>query len=157
MSRAFSEEWAAQVEDRLSKGFTEEDKADKLPDYWRWIAGAASSFTGVLGLGVRTDPHSDLHDAEFIAVEISAGVVTSVRVSTYEEIGKSDYLLMGTYESWRRYLAGYDPGKAIMYRLFRLEHGNMLGFFNRAYYWIELIALLQSIPAKVTEPSKVAA
>ena len=157
MARLFSEEWAQAAQARLSAGFTEQDKAGKLGDYWDWIAAAASSFTGSLALGALPSRGSKLATGEFVSVDITDGQVRAVRPVDAEQAEAADYCLTGTYDAWQKFLAGYDPGKTIMYRLLNLEHGNMLGFFNRVYYWVELVALLQQVPTEVLTPEVAAA
>lgn len=157
MARLFSDEWSHAAHARLAQGFTEQDKAGKLGDYWDWIAAASSSFTGTLGLAAMPRRGAELPEGEFVAIEIAEGQVTGVHPASLEEAKAADYLLTGTYDSWEKFLAGYDPGKTIMYRLLQLEHGNLLGFFNRVYYWVQLIALLQQVPTEVVKPATVAA
>ncbi len=157
MSRVFTEQWAADVQARLSQGFTEQDREGRLPDYWTWVDTAASTFSGVLALGAVPVKGDDLDAGEFIAIRIAEGAVQEVRVITPNEARASDYLLVGTYESWQKFLGGYDAARTVMYRHLQLDHGNLLGFFNRVYYWIQLLSLLHQVPSEVVLPETVAA
>lgn len=157
MSRAFSEQWAADVQARLSQGFTEKDREGRLPDYWTWIDTASSTFSGVLALGAVPVKGDVLDVGEFVAIQISEGVVQEVRVITPDEARASDYLLVGTYEGWEKFLGGYDAARTVMYRHLQLDHGNLLSFFNRVYYWIQFLSLLHQVPSEVVVPEAVAA
>lgn len=157
MSRAFSEEWAADVQTRLSKGFTAKDREGRLPDYWEWIDTAASTFSGVLALGAVPVKGAALDGGEFVSIQIKDGAVTKVHRASVAEAEAADYLLVGTYDGWDKFLSGYDAARTIMYRLVQLDHGNILGFFNRVYYWIQLLSLLHDVPSTVVGPAKVAA
>jgi hypothetical protein len=57
------------------------------------------------------------------------------------------FLLAGSYADWQLMLGGYDVGKMIMYRKLMLEQGDTLRFFMAAFYWTELLAAIQSVPA----------
>jgi len=157
MSRIFTDQWAADVQARLSQGFTPQDREGRLPDYWDWIDTAASTFSGVLALGAVPVKGDDLDAGEFIAIRIAEGAVQEVRVITPSEARASDYLLLGTYEGWEKFLGGYDAARTVMYRHLQLHHGNLLGFFNRVYYWIQLLSLLHQVPSEVVVPEAVAA
>lgn len=157
MSQAFSDEWAADVQTRLAKGFTKKDREGRLPDYWDWIDTASSTFTGVLALGALPVKGAELTEGEFVTIQITAGAVTKVHRASLAEAKAADYLLTGTYESWEKFLGGYDAARTVMYRLVQLSHGNTLGFFNRVYYWIQLLTLLHQVPSTVVKPAKVAA
>jgi hypothetical protein len=157
MSTVFTEQWAADVQARLSQGFTEQDREGRLPDYWTWIDTASSTFTGVLALGAVPVKGDDLDAGEFVAIRIVDGAVQEVRVITPDEARASDYLLVGTYESWQKFLGGYDAARTVMYRHLQLHHGNLLGFFNRVYYWIQLLSLLHQVPSEVKVPEVAAA
>ena len=55
---------------------------------------------------------------------------------------------------WADLVGGYDAGKAVMYRRFQLEQGDLLDFFRRVYFWVETLALVGRVPAKLpTEPA----
>ena len=58
-----------------------------------------------------------------------------------------------TYADWQEMLGGYDVGKMVMYRKLMLEQGDTLMFFTAAFFWTELLAAIQSIPAEVLEPA----
>ena len=51
-------------------------------------------------------------------------------------------------------LGGYDVGKMVMYRKLMLVQGDTLMFFTAAFFWTELLAAIQSIPAEVLEPAE---
>ena len=157
MARLFSEEWAQAAQARLSAGFTEQDKAGKLGDYWDWIAAAASSFTGSLALGALPSRGSKLATGEFVSVDITDGQVRAVRPVDAEQAEAADYCMTGTYDSWRQFMEGFDCGRALAYRLLRFTNGNLYSFFNRVYYWVELLRLLQQVPTEVPAPQTAAA
>ncbi len=111
----------------------------------------------MLALGAVPEKGDDLDAGEFVAIRISEGAVQEVRVITPSEARASDYLLLGTYEGWQKFLGGYDAARTVMYRHLQLHHGNLLGFFNRVYYWIQLLSLLHQVPSEVVVPETVAA
>ena len=57
---------------------------------------------------------------------------------------------------WREIMAGFDMGKAVMYRKLLLEKGEVLEFFKSIYYWTESLACIQRVPTEFTgAPAKV--
>ena len=61
------------------------------------------------------------------------------------------FLLSGSYTDWQAMLDGYDVGKMVMYRKLMLEKGDTLQFFTAAFFWTELLAIIQSVPVTVAE------
>jgi hypothetical protein len=124
-----------------------ERKASKLQDFWDWIEMVAPFVTGRLALTVRDMPAGA--DGDTLALDFEAGTVTAAAVTGRAEAEPGAvFLLAGDYADWLAMLEGYDVGKMVMYRKLMLEKGDTLQFFLAAFFWTELLAAIQSIPAQ---------
>jgi hypothetical protein len=140
MSDFFSAEWAAAAKDAINEFPDDAYRETKLFMYWDWIAAAKRSFNGSWAVGIR-----DLD--RYVTFTFADGVVTSADVS--DEPPDADFVLAGDLATWRDVIAGYDAGKAVMYRRFRLDKGDVFRFFNRIYVFTESLVAMTKVPASL--------
>jgi hypothetical protein len=146
MARFMTDEWAQELQATINGWPGEEQKASKLQDFWDWIDMISPFVTGRLALTVRDMPAG----ADTLALEFEAGTVQSASVGERAALeADAVFLLAGSYADWTAMLDGYDVGKMIMYRKLMLEKGDTLMFFTAAFFWTELLAAIQSVPAEV--------
>jgi hypothetical protein len=127
-------------------------KASKLGEFWNWIGMIRPFITGRLALSVRGLP--DGWDGDTLALDLDGGTVTAASVIGRAEAADSAvFLLAGSLGDWQLMLDGYDVGKMVMYLKLMLEKGDTLQFFMAAFYWTELLAAIQSVPAGLPEPA----
>jgi hypothetical protein len=138
--------WAQQCRSVFNAWPGEDRKASKLQDFWDWIGLIRPFVTGRLALSVRDMPAG--HDADTLALDFESGTITAASVLGRAEADASAvFVLAGSRADWQQMLAGYDVGKMVMYRKLMLEKGDTLQFFMAAFFWTELLAAIQSVPA----------
>jgi putative sterol carrier protein len=140
MAEVFTQEWADEVRAAVNSFPDPEYKATKLDMFWDWITVARKGFNGAFALGAR-----DLN--KFVKFTIDAGECTKAEIV---EGAPEDatYILNGDLDVWRDIIDNdYDCGKAVMYRRFRLEQGDVFRFFNRIYFFTESLVALSKVPA----------
>ncbi len=142
--------WAQDCQSAINGWPGAERKASKLQDFWDWINMISPFVTGRLALSVRDMPPGA--DGDTLVLDLDGGTVTAASIIDRAEAQASAvFLLAGSYADWQELLAGYDVGKMVMYRKLMLEKGDTLQFFMAAFYWTELLAAIQSVPAQVLE------
>ena len=142
--------WAQDCQSAINGWPGDERKASKLQDFWDWINMISPFVTGRLALSVRDMPPGA--DGDTLVLDLDGGTVTAASVLDRADAQASAvFLLAGVYADWQAMLAGYDVGKMVMYRKLMLEKGDTLQFFMAAFYWTELLAAIQSVPAQVLE------
>ncbi|NRQ36988.1 hypothetical protein HII36_34890 [Nonomuraea sp. NN258] len=171
--RFFTREWAEAARAAADAGPSPEARAAKLDGYWRWIERARSGYTATWALDVResgsylllTWKDGRCVDATIVAAAgtaagpadagVAAGSADAVAstdaaaaVASAAVAASADYVLSATEATWHALLAGADPGKAVMYRDLRLEHGDVLLFFRVIYFFIESLAAVARVPTK---------
>ncbi len=62
---------------------------------------------------------------------------------------EADYVLAADLSTWRDLLGGADPGRVVMYRAMRLEEGEVVRFFRGIYFFVESLALIGRVPARL--------
>jgi SCP-2 sterol transfer family len=150
MPRFMTQDWAAEIQRTFNAWPGEERKASKLQDFWDWINMISPFVTGRLALAVRDMPAGG--EGDTLVLEFDGGQVTAASVGERAEAqADAVFLLAGDYADWQNMLAGYDVGKMVMYRRLMLEKGDTLMFFTAAFFWTELLAAIQTIPAEVPE------
>jgi hypothetical protein len=150
MARFMTDEWAQELRATINGWPGEEWKASKLQDFWDWIDMISPFVTGRLALTVRDMPPGA--DGDTLALEFEAGTVQAASIGERAAVeADAVFLLAGSYADWTAMLDGYDVGKMIMYRKLMLEKGDTLMFFTAAFFWTELLAAIQSVPAEVLE------
>jgi hypothetical protein len=152
MAGFMTQAWAQDCHSAFNAWPSEERKASKLQDFWDWINMIRPFVTGRLALSVRDMPPGA--DGDTLALDFDGGTMTAASV-----LGRADaeasaaFLLSGDYADWQAMLDGYDVGKMVMYRKLMLEKGDTLMFFTAAFFWTELLAIIQSVPATTSEPA----
>jgi len=141
--------WAQDVMTTFNAWPEADRKASKLQDFWDWIEMVRPFVTGRLALAVRDLPGGSGADGDTLALDFAGGRVTAAAVmSRADAEPDAVFLLAGSHADWREMLAGYDVGKMVMYRRLMLEKGDTLQFFLAAFFWTELLAAIQSVPAQ---------
>jgi SCP-2 sterol transfer family len=148
MARFMTQAWAQDCREAFNAWPDEERKASKLQDFWDWINMIRPAVTGRLALNVRDMPPGA--DGDTLVLDFDAGAVAAASVMDRADAeAGAVFVLSGDYADWQAMLAGYDVGKMVMYRKLMLEKGDTLMFFTAAFFWTELLAIIQSVP--VTE------
>ena len=146
--RFFTKEWADAVREAVNKGPSEDYLGSKLDDYWMWIDNARNSFEGSLAFAIT---RADELEPEVVALTFSGGSCTVAEILNVDDLPAEAYVLAGEREAWRDLMTGYDAGKSVMYRRLLLVRGNLLAFFNRVYFFVELLALVGKVPTDLDE------
>ena len=134
----FGQEWASAAKDAINNFPDDAYRETKLFMYWDWITAARKTFNGTWAVGIR-----DLN--KFVTFTFKDGVVTSADVS--DEAPDANYVLAGDLATWKDVIEGYDAGKAVMYRRFMLDAGDVFRFFNRIYVFTESLVAMTKVPA----------
>lgn len=144
--RFFSAEWAQEAKEAVNAGPSDEVRSRKLDKYWAWIDEAKKGLDCKLALAVRDLPEGPT----CVLLELHDGVCSDATVvSRAEAEAQATYLLAGDLDSWREIMGGFDVGKTVMYRKLMLEQGEVLEFFEKAYFWTESLACIQRIPTEI--------
>jgi hypothetical protein len=150
MPRFMTAAWAEACQATIDGWPGDERKASKLQDFWDWIDMIRPFVTGRLALSVRDMPPGA--DGDTLALDFDGGAVIAASVLDRGDAEASAvFVLSGSYADWQSMLGGYDVGKMVMYRKLMLEKGDTLQFFMAAFFWTELLAAIQSVPAEVLE------
>lgn len=146
MARFMTDAWAQELRATVNEWPGEEYKASKLQDFWDWINMIRPFVTGRLALVARDMPPGA--DGDTLVLDFDGGSVTAASIAE-RAAAEPDavFLLAGSYADWKAMLGGYDVGKMVMYRKLMLEKGDTLMFFTAAFFWTELLAAIQSVPA----------
>lgn len=143
----WSRDWAQAAKDAVNAGPSPEVKAKKIARFWEWIEKAKEHVNCQLALVVEGLPGSAGRDC--LLLDLEAGRCVRARLATRDHAEASaTYILAGSYRDWREIMAGFDMGKAVMYRKLLLEKGPLLEFFKSIYYWTESLAAIQRIPTR---------
>ena len=137
----FGHEWAAAAKDAINTFPDDTYRETKLFMYWDWITAARKSFNGSWAVGVRDLPSG----ARYVNFTFKDGQVTAADVSS--EVPDATFVLAGDYNTWKDVIEGYDAGKAVMYRRFMLDSGDVFRFFNRIYVFTESLVAITKVPA----------
>jgi len=147
----WSRDWAQAAREAVNAGPSAEAKARKIPRFWEWIDKAKEHVDCQLALAVDGLPASR---RDCLLLDLEQGRCVRARLATRDEAeATATYLLAGSYRDWREIMAGYDMGKAVMYRKLLLQKGEVLEFFKSIYYWTESLACIQRIPTRFTTES----
>ena len=84
-----------------------------------------------------------------MALTFENGTCTAVRPVSRDEAQQATFLLAVPYQVWPDLIAGYDMGKAVMYRKIRMLSGELLAFYNRVFYFIEVLSSVRRVPAQL--------
>lgn len=152
MARFMTDAWAQEIRATFNEWPGEDWKASKLQDFWDWINMIRPFVTGRLALCVRDMPPGA--EGDTLVLDFEAGSVAGASVADRAGAeADAVFLLAGSYADWVAMLGGYDVGKMVMYRKLMLEKGDTLTFFTAAFFWTELLAAIQSVPAEVLAPA----
>jgi putative sterol carrier protein len=137
----FGQEWANAAKDAINAFPDDAYRESKLFMYWDWITAARKTLNSSWAVGVR-----DL--SKYVTFTFTDGVVTSADLSD-EPPEDATYVLAGDLATWKDVIGGYDAGKAVMYRRFRLDKGDVFRFFNRIYVFTESLVAMTKVPAEL--------
>jgi hypothetical protein len=140
----FSDAWAEAVRAAVDSGPGEVARAAKLPTYWEWVDRARQGYTQSWLLSVRDLPTADGVRQRGVLLRWTGGACSEV--SVVDGDAEADYVVSADYADWRELLGGYDPARLVMYRRFLLEHGVVLTFFRRIYFFTESLACVAGVP-----------
>jgi hypothetical protein len=141
----FGREWAQAAKAAINAGPDAAARAKKIERFWEWIEKAKQHVNCRLALVVSGMPASGGRNT--LLLDLEAGRCVRARLATRDDAEASaTYVLVGGFDDWRQIMAGFDMGKAVMYRKLLLEKGEVLVFFKSIYYWTESLACLQRIP-----------
>jgi hypothetical protein len=141
----FGREWAQAAKEAINAGPDAAARAKKIERFWEWIEKAKQYVNCRLALVVEGLPATGGRNC--LLLDLESGRCVRARLATRADAEASaPYILAGSFEDWRQIMAGFDMGKAVMYRKLLLEKGEVLVFFKSIYYWTESLACLQRIP-----------
>jgi hypothetical protein len=142
----FSPEWAEDVRAAVDLGPGEDVRAGKLPSYWDWIARARADYSSSWALGVRDLPG---RGPSYLRLGWKEGTCAEAAIVGPDDPLEAAYVLAADLSTWHDLLAGEDPGRIVMYRRLRLEHGDVVRFFRGIYFFVESIAVIGRVPARL--------
>lgn len=152
MTGFMTQTWAETIQRTFNAWPDPDRKASKLQDFWDWIDMISPFVTGRLVLAVGDMPAGSAADS--LVLDFESGKIAAASVAGRAEAeADAVFALAGTYADWLEMLGGYDVGKMVMYRKLMLVKGDTLMFFTAAFFWTELLAAIQSIPAEVLQPA----
>jgi hypothetical protein len=142
----FTAAWAEDVRVAVDRGPGEDVRAAKLPAYWNWIDNARASYSSSWALGVR-----DLagRGPSYLRLGWKDGACADAAIVGPDDALEATYVLAADLATWRALLAREDPGRIVMYRGLRLEHGDVLRFFRAIYFFVESVAVIGRVPARL--------
>jgi hypothetical protein len=143
----FSPEWAAAVQDALTAGPTESDRAGKLSMYWDFFNEVKAGYASSWALGCRDLPAGPAAKPTSLFIQWGGGTVTDCRVTGPADQQEATYVLGMDYADWQALHGGYDPQRTVMYRKMLVEEGNILEFFKGIYFFTECLAVIGKVPA----------
>jgi len=139
----FGPQWAEAAREAIN-GFPDDAyRETKLFMYWDWITAARSSYSGSWAVGVRGLPGDG--EAKYVTFTFKDGVAETATLSS--EKPDAQFILTGDYATWKDIHEGYDAGKAVMYRRFKLDEGDVFRFFNRIYLFTESLVAMTKVDA----------
>jgi putative sterol carrier protein len=137
----FGEEWAKAAANAINTFPDDAYRETKLFMYWDWITAARQGLDASWAVGVR-----DLDGGpKYVVFKFDGGKVTSSELT--EDPSGADYVLAGDLATWKDIHEGYDAGKAVMYRRFMLDKGDVFRFFNRIYLFTESLVAMTKVGA----------
>jgi hypothetical protein len=142
----FTPAWAEEVRAAVERGPGEDVAAGKLPTYWDWIAGVRASYSSSWALGVRDLPGAG---PSYLRLGWQDGVCTEAAIVGLDDPLEATYVLAADLSTWRALLGGADPGRIVMYRGLRLEAGDVVRFFRGIYFFVESVAVIGRVPARL--------
>lgn len=157
----FTPQWAEDVRAAVDAGPGPGVRAGKLPRYWDWIARARTAYSSSWALGVRdlpatggtgdTDGTGGRPAPSYLRLGWKEGTCAEATLIGPDDPLEATYVLAADLATWRSLLGGEDPGRIVMYRGLRLESGDVLRFFRGIYFFIESIAQIARVPARLPQ------
>ena len=141
----FSAGWAEGVRAAVDRGPGEDVRATKLPAYWEWIDRARAGYGDSWALGVRDLPGGPA----YLRLGRKDGVCADATIVGPDEPLQATSVLDADLSTWRALLGGADPGRIVMYRGLRLREGDVLRFFRGVYLFVESLAVIGRVPARL--------
>jgi hypothetical protein len=117
-----------------------------LPTYWDWIADVRASYSSSWALGVRDLPGVG---PSYLRLGWKDGACAEAAIVGSGEPLEATYALAADLSTWRALLGGEDPGRIVMYRRLRLERGDVVRFFRGIYFFVESVAVIGRVPARL--------
>jgi hypothetical protein len=146
MTGLFTAEWAEQVRAAVDRGPAEDVRAGKLPSYWQWIENVRAVYSSSWALGVRDLAGAGPH---YLRLGWKDGICAEASITGPDDPLQATYVLAADLAAWRDLLGGEDPGRIVMYRRLRLEEGDVVRFFRGIYFFVESIAVIGRVPARL--------
>ena len=143
----FSKEWAAAVGDALAAGPTEQARAGKLQMYWDFFDRIKGAYPASWALGCRNLPAQLGGVPAYLFVQWGGGTVTDCQIIGPDDPLGATYVLGMDYADWKALHEGYDAQRTVMYRKILLTSGDLLEFFKAAYFFVECLAVIGTVPA----------
>ena len=146
MARFMTGAWAQECQRAINGWPDEQRKASKLQDFWDWIDMIRPFVTGRLALSVRDLPAGA--DGDTLVLDFEGGTVTAASVLDRAEAeAGAVFLLSGCYADWQAMLGRLRRRQDGDVPQADAEKGDTLQFFTAAFFWTELLAAIQSVPA----------
>jgi hypothetical protein len=142
----FSARWAEDVRVAVDRGPGEDVRAAKLSSYWDWIANVRASYVSSWALGVRDLPG---RGPSYLRLGWKDGACAEAAIVGPDDPLEATYVLAADLSTWRDLLGGQDPGRIVMYRGLRLQEGDVVRFFRGVYFFVESVALIGRVPARL--------
>lgn len=150
----FSPQWADAVREALTAGPSGQARAGKLQEYWDFFDLIKSMYPASWALGCRDLPPALGGGPSYLHVRWRGGTVTDCKIigpddppaSTPSSVTPT-YVLGMDYAGWKALHDGYDAQRTVMYRVIRLEDGDLLEFFKTIYFFVECLAIVGAVPA----------
>ncbi len=146
-------EWAEAVRDAVNRGPDPDYRAGKLEEYWSWIDNARQGFEGSVALAVRAGHDPEALQDRALLLRFSGGTCTEAAIVAPDAARDATFVLAGDRDAYVDLAAGYEAGKVVMYRRLLLEQGHLLAFFNRVYFFVEMLAVIGTVPTEFPEPA----
>ena len=146
----FSPQWADAVRDALTAGPSEQARAGKLQEYWDFFELIKSLYPASWALGCRDLPAALGGGSAYLYVQWGGGAVTDCKIAGPDDCPPhvaATYALGMDYAGWKALHDGYDAQRTVMYRVIRLEDGDLLEFFKTIYFFVECLGVVGAVPA----------
>lgn len=142
----FTPEWAEDVRAAIERGPGQDARETKLDSYWDWIARARASYSSSWALGVRDLPGAA---PSYLRLGWKDGTCAEAAIIGPDDPLEATYVLAADLSTWRGLLEGENPGRIVMYRGLRLEDGDVVRFFRGIYFFVESVAIIGRVPARL--------
>jgi hypothetical protein len=149
----FSKQWADAVREALVAGPSEQVKEGKLQEYWDFYELIKAGYPASWALGCRDLPGEVGEGPAYLLVQWGGGTVADCQIIGPDDPLEATYVLNMDYADWKALYDGYDAQRTVMYRKILLEEGSLLEFFKTAYFFVESLAIIGTVPASYPAPA----